>query len=116
MDTQREAANLRTELGRLTQRGRGRAYPEALRLRAIAYVEARRAEGAATRTAGEEIGMDWRTLLRWAPRARAAAFERVLIRENTPIPVTALIVHGPGGIRIEGLDLAGVAELVRRLG
>jgi hypothetical protein len=116
MDTQREAANLRAELGRLVARGRGRAYPEALRLRATAYVEARRAEEAPTRTAGDEIGMDWRTLLRWSPRARGATFERVVLRGDTPTHATALSVHGPSGIRVEGLDLAGVAELLRRLG
>jgi hypothetical protein len=27
-----------------------------------------------------------------------------------------LIVHGPRGLRVEGLDVGGVAELVRKLG
>ena len=62
MDTKREAASLRTELERRGTRGRGRAYPEAFRLRAFADVEARRTEGASARIAGEEIGVDWRTL------------------------------------------------------
>ena len=42
MDAQRGAARLRDEIGRLGERGRGRAYPEALRLRAIAYVDGRK--------------------------------------------------------------------------
>jgi hypothetical protein len=30
-------------------------------------------------------------------------------------PTRALIVHGPRGLRIEGLELADVLELVRRV-
>ncbi len=26
-----------------------------------------------------------------------------------------IVVHGPGGVQVEGVDLAGVAELLRRL-
>ena len=26
-----------------------------------------------------------------------------------------LVVHGPGGLRVEGLDVAALAELLRRL-
>jgi transposase len=115
MDSKREAASLRTELGRLGPRGRGRAYPEAFRVRVIAYVEARRAEGASARDAGAEIGVDWRTLLRWSPRSPPAAFERVVVRDDVPAASPALIMHGPCGIRIEGLDLASVVELLRRL-
>ncbi len=116
MDSKREAASLRTELGRLGPRGRGRAYPEAFRVRVIAYVEARRAEGASARVASEEIGVDWRTLLRWAPRSPPAVFERVLVRDDLPVASPSLIVHGPCGIRIEGFDVASVVELLRRLG
>ena len=37
--------------------GRGRAYPEALRRRAVAYFRERRAEGAAVADIGPEIGL-----------------------------------------------------------
>jgi hypothetical protein len=30
-------------------------------------------------------------------------------------PTSALVVHGPAGLRIEGATIADVAELVRRL-
>ncbi len=51
-------------LGWLEQRERGWAYPEPLRVRAIAYVEAQRVESASTRLVDEEIGRDWRILRR----------------------------------------------------
>jgi|SRR5829696_1194263 len=116
MNRQHEAQAIRAELGQLEHRGRGRAYPEKLRKRMIAYVEARRAEGAATRDAGDELGMDWRTLLRWAPCATSAGFEQVVVRDATATAAARLVVHTPGGLRIEGLDLGTLAELVRKLG
>ena len=118
MNRQHEAQAIRAELAQLEHRGRGRAYPERLRKRMIAYVEARRAEGAATRIAGDEIGMDWRTLLRWAPCSTSAGFEQVVLRDEaaTAAPASRFIVHTPGGLRIEGLDLGTLAALVRKLG
>ena len=116
MTRQHEAQAIRAELAQLEHRGRGCAYPERLRKRVIAYVEARLTDGAATRLAGDELGMDWRTLLRWAPCATSAGFEQVVVREDTAAAATRLVVHTPGGLRIEGLDLAALAELVRKLG
>lgn len=118
MNRQHEAQAIRAELAQLEHRGRGRAYPERLRKRMIAYVEARRAEGAATRTAGDEIGMDWRTLLKWTPCATNAGFAPLVVRDEvaTAAPSARIIVHTPGGLRIEGLDLGALAELVRKLG
>lgn len=53
------------------------------------------------------------TLLRWTKGQRStAAFERVLVAADRA-PPSALVVHGPCGLRIEGLDVAAVAELVR---
>jgi hypothetical protein len=119
MKRKQEAQAIRAELAQLEHRGRGRAYPEALRKRMIAYVEARRTEGASTRVAGDEIGMDWRTLLRWAPCSTSAGFERVVVRGDAPSDALAsparLVVHAPGGLRIEGLSLEALAELVRKL-
>jgi len=116
MNRQHEAQAIQAELAQLEHRGRGRAYPERLRKRMIAYVEARRAEGAATRIAGDEIGMDWRTLLRWAPCSTSAGFEQVVLRDDTASAAARLVVYTPGGLRIEGLDLGTLAELVRKLG
>jgi hypothetical protein len=117
MKREHEAQAIRTELAQLEHRGRGRAYPTGLRKRMIAYVKGRRAEGAATRIAGDELGMDWRTLLRWAPCSTSVGFEQVVVRDETDGAAAArIVVHTPGGLRIEGLDLGTLAELVRKLG
>jgi transposase-like protein len=111
----RESTSLRAELARIERRGRGCAYPTPLRNRAVAYVQARRAEGASVASVGAELGICISTLLRWtrSPR-KSATFERVLVVADAATP-SALVVHGPCGLRIEGLQLAEVAELVRRL-
>lgn len=58
------------------------------------------------------------TLARWLGAKRASAgFERVeVVAASAPPAVRQLIVHGPRGLRIEGLDITAVAELVRRVG
>jgi hypothetical protein len=84
----------------------------------LSYTVARRRQGATLVAVGGEIGMNWKTLARWlGERKSTARFERVEV--SAPTPVAALpvpiVVHGPHGVRIEGLDVGGVAELVRRL-
>ena len=99
-----------SELGR---RGRGRSYPKALRAEVVEYALARRAVGIRIEAIGEELGMPWRTVRGWMPRVRAKRFRRI----EVVVPRgDGVVVHGPHGVRIEGLDLDSVAELLRRLG
>ncbi|MEO7034547.1 MAG: hypothetical protein ABI548_11615 [Polyangiaceae bacterium] len=99
-----------SELGR---RGRGRSYPKALRADVVQYALARRAVGIRIQAIGEELGVPWRTVRGWMPSVRAERFRRI----EVVVPrAEGVVVHGPHGVRIEGLDLDGVAELLRRLG
>jgi len=84
----------------------------------LSYTVARRRQGATLLAVGGEIGMNWKTLARWVgERKTASRFERVQVAAAPAAIVSAsLVVHGPRGLRIEGLDVGGVAELVRRLG
>lgn len=101
--------------------GRGRAYPEALRRRAVKYFLDRRAEGVPAADIGPEIGIGRDTLIRWEREMRgqdapSTGFELVRVVEPAPpAPSHNLVVHGPAGLRVEGLDLEGVVELLRRL-
>jgi len=111
---------LRVELSKLGPRGRGRAYPKGLLEKLLSYTVARRRQGASIVEVAAEVGINFRTLARWLGVRKAARFERV---DVVAAPVTtaasvaaSIVVHGPCGLRIEGLDLAGVAELVRRVG
>lgn len=132
------------ELKHRLEQGRGaKGYPAELRAAAIAYAVARRAEGAKQATVSKELGVSDRSLLSWGgPRreggltrvklltsfeperrsarktARKPAQEREPVREHEPVrerePARALIVEC-GPVRILGLDVDGVVNLLRGL-
>jgi hypothetical protein len=116
-----EAWAIRAEIEQLGARGRGRAYPEAIRRRAVAYYRARRDEGAVIAGIGPELGLPWQTVQRWAAlegqhELQPASFAPVEILDATTTDKRGhLIVHGPAGLRIEGLDMDALVELCRRL-
>jgi hypothetical protein len=115
MSENREALMIRAEIDRLPNRGRGRRYPNVLRKRVLSYIQSRQRQGASPEQISAELGLVLSTLQRWQKQTSPAAeFERIEI-VGEPIAPSGLVVHGPAGLRIEGLDLAGVAELVRRL-
>lgn len=107
------ALALRQALARAAE-GRGRPrYPEALRQRVVAHVRDRRARGASLRQLADELGVAAPTLVRWAePRP---AFRPVLVEPTPQAAPGHLVMHGPGGLRVEGLTLEQAAELLRRL-
>jgi hypothetical protein len=114
MEKMRE--ELKSELSVLGPRGRGRPYPKGLLEKLLSYTVARRRQGAKLVEVATELGMQNQTLSRWLGEKRAAKrFDRVEVVPVAPT-ASAILVHGPRGLRIEGLDLAAVAELVRRVG
>jgi len=115
MEKMRE--ELKSELSELGPRGRGRPYPKGLLEKLLSYTVARRRQGAKLVEVASELGMQNQTLSRWLGEKRAAKrFERVEV-VSAPVAsiATPILVHGPRGLRIEGLDIAAVAELVRRV-
>jgi len=117
MDNMRE--ELRAELLELGPRGRGRAYPKGLLEKLLSYTVARRRQGAKLVEVAAELGMKDQTLSRWLGERRAPKqfVQVVAAPAAVAAPASlALVVHGPRGLRIEGLDVAAVAELVRRVG
>ena len=104
---------LKQALASAERSGVGRAYPAAIRERVIAYVERRRAEGVADEAIGRELGISPMTFRRWVG-GRTSAFALATFVELAA-PSSSLIVHGPRGLRIDGLDLEGVAALWERL-
>ncbi len=118
MDHERAAAEFRAAARRAGPRGAGRRYPAPLRQVATEYLRRRQADGVAVSTVAGELGVKRHTLLAWAaaPVGAAATPEFVPVRVVADLArPSTIVVHGPGGLRIEGLDLADVAELVRRL-
>lgn len=118
MDHERAATEFRAAARRAGPRGAGRRYPASLRQVATEYLRQRQADGVAVSTIAGELGVKRHTLLAWA----AAAIGAVATPGFVPVRVVAdgtarspIVVHGPGGLRIEGLDVAGVIALLRGL-
>ncbi len=119
MDNMRE--ELKAELSKLGPRGRGRLYPKGLSEKVLSYTVARRRQGATVVEVAAELGLSDKTLARWlGQKRRANRFDRVEVIAAVPPVATsvasAIVVHGPRGLRIEGLELAAVVELLRRVG
>jgi len=105
---------IRRAVERLEARGRGIRYPSELKTRLVSETRNRTAGGETLKAIGEDLGVSWRTLARWCAEGGRGrrAFRSV---EVVAVPSATPTVHGPRGLRIEGLDLDGVAELIRRL-
>lgn len=118
--TKRAAAKIRAGVATLGARGQGRRYPEALKREVVAYLTARRKAGRGLKTASVELGIPERSIKLWSstprPSGKPAFVPMVVTAPAAERTTPEIVVHGPGGIRIEGLDLAALAELVRRLG
>jgi hypothetical protein len=130
MDVREQGARLRKALeAAVSPRGR-RHFPEALIRETTAYFVARVAEGVGAELVGPELGLAANTLRRWQ-KLYADAAPSVASRASAPpppalVPLTvvappprgsapALVVRGPGGLCIEGLDLDALVALLRRL-
>jgi transposase len=108
--------DIRTALVRSNE-GVGRPYPARLRTQVLAHVEQRRRAGIALQAVAAELGLSATTLRKWKRHAAGTAhsvFCEVEVVGSTA-PPSAIVVHGPAGLRIEGATVADIAELVRRL-
>ncbi len=117
MKSEQQARQLREALGRADRSGTRRPYPEALRAAAIEYQREREREGASVREVAAELGVSEASLARWSRRREEppAAFRAIeVVAEPAHMPGT-LVVHGPRGLRIEGLSVEGLARLIERL-
>jgi len=116
MDVGKLLSEFRSGTRRLGRRGNGTRYPALLRQRGAEYLRARRGSGTPLGTVARELGVGGGTLLRWAAEARGRAGAAFIpVRVTAPPVATGMVVHGPGGLRIEGLDVATLVELLRRL-
>ncbi len=62
-----------------------------------------------------ETGVSYMTLRRWKAAGSARAMFRPVTLLAQPESAVRPVVTLPCGVRVEGLDIGGVAELARRL-
>ena len=108
-------SRLRRRVWALGPRGPGSRVPELLRSDITAYARERQAGGASLEEIAAEVGLTRETIRNWLRSAKAD-------RELVPVAIVPEIVEGaaivvvsPQGYRVEGLDVAGVATLLRML-
>ena len=108
-----DASELKRRLAKAREGGRGK-YSKGLRDAVIAYAGEQRAQGVGREKVAAELGMSVATLSYWCtPKTKSALAPVTIVSE----PASAReIVVAYGSLRVHGLDLAQVAELVRRLG
>ena len=107
---------LRRAVEQLAMRGHAKRYPAELRKKLIGYIRSQRLAGVSVYQLGEQLGMSWRTVSRWTEdMSKRRGFKRVTVAEPEPTS-GGLTVQGRCGVRVEGLQLEQVAELLRRLG
>ena len=117
MKNEERAERLRGALATAERAGAGRPYPETLRAAAIDYRREREREGAALSEVAGELGVSAISLERWSRRRREreTSFRAIELVGEPVRRASAVVVHGPRGLRIEGLTVSEIAELIERL-
>jgi transposase len=117
MKNEERARQLREALEGAARSGAGRPYPQSLRQAAADHHREREHEGASLRQVAAELGVSDASLVRWSrerrePESLFRAIEVVSASVGRP---SAVVVHGPRGLRIEGLTVEELAGLIARL-
>jgi transposase len=129
MEANEELAEIQREFERIRASTGKPIFPAPLRARAVAWCNARKAEGRSVEQICRTLGIGSNTLRSWLKEkhsvSKAKRSTSTPTRSFVPVAVAAspsppvresnFCVSGPGGIRIEGLDVASLAELLRRL-
>lgn len=123
MDLKETAEKLRAQAQAQGGRGTRWRFDDAFRAEVVAYVRARQEEGGTQEEAARELGLSAWTMSRWSrqrkPRQQSVAsggdFHPVGVKREEEASASGLVVHGPGGVRVEGVTLKQVAALLRGL-
>jgi hypothetical protein len=91
-----------------------RRYPAELRRRITDHVREQRAAGVQLNEIARGIGISSTLLHRWEQRL-AQKFRRVEL-VAAPAKASRCSLHAPHGLRVEGLSLDDLVEVLRRLG
>lgn len=117
--TDSEGEALRAEVEGQGPKSPSRRFPEELKRRLVAWAEARRASGVGTGELEERVGIPWTSLSKWMTKPSPRRTSPMALK---PVSIVqgpgggGPILKTPGGFTVEGLDVEGLAELLRRLG
>ena len=108
-----ETNELKKRLAAARATGRG-SYPPALREKVVAYAAERSAQRVSRDRVAAELGMSVATLSYWCAPARHTGSLAPVTVIAEPVLTQELVVEC-GALRIRGLDVGSVAELLKRL-
>ena len=106
-----------SERMRVTRDERGRV-PKEVRREVVQLVEEARATGRTYTELAREIGMSFATLMGWRKQLQEKRMVPVHIRATELVGTVheqTHAVHGPRGMRIDGMSIENIAELWKRL-
>ncbi len=117
------ARRLRSQARKFENRHRptGTRYSAAFRVEVVRHAQTRVREGVAVARIARELGLRAKTLTLWMRSAPAPKLRPVRV-EHPPrhVPDAAvtdrrLVIVTPSGVRVEGLDLDAIVQLMRSL-
>jgi hypothetical protein len=116
-----KASAMKTELSKLREQleknrdSRGR-LPAMIKREALLIIERARQTGMSYRSISKQVGVNNHTLRYWRETSKS---KNVIEEVRVSVPVSNrnndFVLLGPRGLKIEGLDLAQLAELLVRL-
>ena len=92
-------------------RSAGGHVPSDVRAEVVATTERAHDDGASYTALADALGIKLQTLSRWRETRPTAK----LVAVRVPLHAAGFTVHAPHGIRVDGLSLDDVAELLKRL-
>jgi hypothetical protein len=95
------------------RRGLSRRYSRGLQQQAAAYWRLRQVAGDAMPDVARALGVAPWSLRRWTHDRRVRAVQ--VVADAAPVRASVVVVLDARGLRVEGLDLPAVAELLVRL-
>ena len=93
-------------------------YPADLRALAVRYADEAQVVGHRRQRIADTLGISFKTLEQWRSAGGGRKDKSKLVRLGTVGEISmrgGVVVHGPGGIRVDGLDASGVAQVLRAL-
>lgn len=118
----RELRRLRKAIRQVQSLRAGTAtrYPETLRREVLVYVGRGRAAGESLQSIARQLGLRVQLLDLWQRKCARSRFRAVRVRPaavvlQKPESASSLVLVTGSGMRVEGLDVAGAAALVREL-
>ncbi|HEV8247395.1 MAG TPA: hypothetical protein VGP93_16570 [Polyangiaceae bacterium] len=113
------AEQLAAEVNELGQGNHNRRmYPAELRRRIVEHVREQRATGVRLNDIARALGISSTLLHRWEAK-RTPKFKRVVLPESPPQRAgreARCSLHAPHGVRVDGLSIDDLVEVLRRLG